>query len=391
MPLLPSLRCVRVLSRCLILAWVGAGLVPARAAVEQVVVYRSETEGYHTFRIPAIAKAPNGDLLAFAEGRKHSRSDTGDIDLLQKRSTDGGKTWGALQVLWDDADNTCGNPCPVVDEKTGVIWLLSTHNPGNEKEDAITQGTSLGGRTVWVLQSADSGATWSQPKPISQTTKKPDWKWYATGPGIGIQIKHGPHAGRLVIPCDNSHPDEKSGKGVHESHAIYSDDHGATWLLGGSAGPDMNECQVAELFDDRGTLLLDMRSLRGLGQRAQSRSTDGGLTWTAPVHVPVLVEPVCQASILRWENAGGKAPGWLLFSNPADPTRTKRRNLTVRASMDNGATWPVALVLRKEAAAYSCLIAITDTQAGCLYEVSDKRPYEQIVLARFTTADLTVP
>src|SRR5690348_16549228 len=91
-----------------------AAAVAAPAGVEETVVFQSGTEGYHTFRIPAIVRAPNGDLLAFAEGRKNSRSDTGDIDLLLKRSSDGGKTWGALQLLWDDAGNTCGNPCPVV-------------------------------------------------------------------------------------------------------------------------------------------------------------------------------------------------------------------------------------------------------------------------------------
>ncbi len=391
MPLFTSSGLARALPRVLLLGLLGLATGPARAAVEQTIVFQSGTEGYHTFRIPAILRNPNGDLMAFAEGRKVSRSDTGNIDLLLKRSRDGGKSWGAIQMLWDDGGNTCGNPCAVRDEKTGVIWLLSTHNLGNDKEDTITQSTGDGGRTVWVLHSGDDGATWTKPVEITSSTKKPDWKWYATGPGIGIQIKHGPHADRLVIPCDNSHPDGKTGKTIHESHVIYSDDHGATWQLGGSAGPDMNECQVAELFDGRGTLLLDMRSLRGLGQRGESQSTDGGATWTEPVNVPTLVEPVCQASILRWENAGAKAPGWLLFSNPADPIRTKRRNLTVRASADDGATWSRSLVLRKEVAAYSCLVALSDTAAGCLYELSDQRPYEQIVFARFTATDLATP
>jgi sialidase-1 len=387
MPLLLPSRPASLLIRFLPLFLI-AGLVSMPAAVEQTVVYQSGTGGYNTYRIPAIVRTPNSDLLAFAEARKNSRSDTGDIDLILKRSHDGGQTWTAPAILWDDGGNTCGNPCAVVDEKTGVVWLLSTHNLGKDREDAINRSTGDGGRTVWVLHSEDNGATWSHPVQITSTVKKTDWKWYATGPGIGIQIKHGPHAGRLVIPCDNSHPDEKTDRTVHESHVIYSDDHGASWQLGGSAGPDMNECQVAELFDRQGTLLLDMRSLRGLGQRGESRSTDGGATWTEPVNVPTLVEPVCQASILRWEKAGAEAPGWLLFSNPADPVRNKRRNLTVRASTDNGASWSRALVLRKGPAAYSCLMALTDTAAGCLYEVSDERPYEQIVFARFTAADL---
>ena len=376
----------RLFHRLLLLAGLCVATPSVRSAVTETVVFKSETEGYNTFRIPAIVKATNGDLLAFAEGRKASRSDTGDIDLLLKRSTDGGKTWGPLQLLWDDAGNTCGNPCAVVDEKTGVIWLLSTHNLGNDKEDAIKRGASRAGRSVWLLSSKDNGATWTAPLDITKTTKDPSWTWYATGPGVGIQIKHGPHAGRLVVPSDHNYDDPTTHKSIHASHAIYSDDHGATWQLGGMIAPDMNECQVAELFDGQGTLLMDMRSYRGLAQRAQSRSPDGGATWTDAVNVPVLVEPVCQASILRWETAGAAKPGWLLYANPADPK--KRRNLTLRASTDDGATWSRSLVLRAEGAAYSCLVALSETSAACIYEFSDKRPSEQIVFARFYAQDL---
>lgn len=372
---------------CLLLA--GAGLLSAQAAVEETVVYRSGEEGYNTFRIPAVVKAASGDLLAFAEGRKNGRSDTGDIDLLLKRSTDGGKTWGALQVLWDDGTNTCGNPCALVDEQTGVIWIFSTHNLGKDTEKAIDHGTATGGRTVWVLQSQDHGATWSKPREITATVKKPEWTWYATGPGIGIQIKHGPHAGRLVLPCDHNTPAGKPGGFTRGSHAIYSDDHGATWQLGGFIRPGMNECQVAELFGRPGTLLMDMRSYAGRSRRAQSTSDDGGLTWTAPLDAPALVEPVCQASLLRWETAGAEKAGWLLFSNPADPK--KRLHLTVRASADDGATWSRQLELHAGPAAYSCLVALDATTAACFYERGEKQPYETLVFARFTAADLVAP
>lgn len=384
MPLLPPVS--RAFSCVLLLAALVAPSLSA--AVEQTIVFRSGTEGYHTFRIPAIVRAPNGDLLAFAEGRKNSGSDTGDIDLLLKRSRDGGKTWGAIQLLWDDAGNTCGNPCPVVDEETGAIFLLSTHNLGIDKEHAISAGTSRSGRSVWILESRDNGATWTRPADITHATKRADWGWYATGPGIGIQIKHGPRAGRLVVPSDHDFLDTASGKLCRASHAIFSDNHGATWRIGGVIKPDMNECQVAELFDGKGTLLMDMRSYRGLAQRAQGRSADGGATWTEAVDVPALIEPVCQASILRWDNAGGNRPGWLLFSNPADPR--KRRNLTVRASDDNGATWSRTLVLHAGPAAYSCLVALNDSSAGCLFEGGTQRPYEEIVFVRFEASDLTV-
>src|ERR1044072_1972420 len=111
MPPFPSCLSSFKLTPLLILGSLNICSVETHAKPQETVVYRSDTEGYNTFRIPSILKASNGDLLAFAEGRKKSRSDTGDIDLLLKRSSDGGKTWGSTQLLWDDGNNTCGNPC----------------------------------------------------------------------------------------------------------------------------------------------------------------------------------------------------------------------------------------------------------------------------------------
>jgi hypothetical protein len=73
-------------------------------------VFSRSQDGYHTFRIPAVLKAADGTLLAFAEGRVNSPSDDGNIDLVLTRSTDGGFTWGPLQVLVDDG--RIGSPIP---------------------------------------------------------------------------------------------------------------------------------------------------------------------------------------------------------------------------------------------------------------------------------------
>src|SRR5690606_26313409 len=109
-----------------------------------------------------------------------SGSDTGDIDLLLKRSVDGGRTFGEQVVVWDDGENTCGNPCTVIDRETGTIWLLLTHNLGSDNEKAITTKQAAGTRTVWVTKSTDDGVTWDAPKEVTATTKKPEWTWYAT-------------------------------------------------------------------------------------------------------------------------------------------------------------------------------------------------------------------
>jgi sialidase-1 len=328
-------------------------------------VFVSGQDGYHTYRIPSVVVSTKGTLLAFCEGRRKSRSDTGDIDVVLKRSTDGGATWGSLQVVWDDGANTCGNPCPVVDRDTGAIWLPLTHNLGEDHESKIIDRTAKGTRTVWMTKSSDDGVTWSKPAEITPDVKKPEWTWYATGPGVGIQTKDG----RLVIPCDFVEAETKKGG----SHVIWSADHGATWKLGGSIVGGVNECQVAERSD--GSLMLNMRNYHTPErERAVATSSDGGATWSAVRRDAALVEPACQASILR-------SPWGLLFSNPAD--RKSRIKMTVRLSKDDGATWTTVQELGEGPAAYSCLAALPDRTVGCLYETGVKSAYEKIIFARF--------
>ena len=338
----------------------------ARRQPRQTPVFVSGQDGYHTYRIPAMVVTAQGSVLAFCEGRKRSSGDTGDIDLLVKRSTDGGRTFGQQQVIWDDGENVCGNPCPVVDRQTGTIWLLLTHNLGSDSEAEIIARKSQGTRTVWVAKSMDDGVTWSEPVEITASTKKPDWTWYATGPGAGIQLRDG----RLLVPCDHIEADSK----LYYSHVIWSDDHGGTWQLGGRAGPWTNECEVVERND--GSLLLNMRNYDPRQRaRAVATSRDGGRTWSAVRHDPLLVEPICQASIRR-------SAGAILFSNPADGK--VRREMTLRASYDEGQTWPAARVLWPGPAAYSCLAVRPDGAILCLYERGVRRPYETITLAEIS-------
>jgi sialidase-1 len=344
----------------------------------QIDVFVSGQEGYHTFRIPSVLATPRGTVLAFCEGRKAGRGDAGDIDLVLRRSGDGGATWGPLQTVWDDGPNTCGNPCPVVDRSTGTVWLLLTHNLGRDHERDIIAGKSQGSRTVWVSRSEDDGATWTKPEEITSSVKKPDWTWFATGPGVGIQTRDG----RLVVPCDSI---PLGGKKAH-SFVIFSDDHGRTWKTGGTASDSHNECQVAELADGR--LQLNMRNHNSSKRRrGVAESRDGGLTWSEVRFDDALPEPVCQASLLRFTRKPPHAKDRLLFANPADEkTRTK---MTVRLSLDEGLTWPVSKLLHEGPAAYSCLAVLPDLSIGCLYERGEKSAYERITFARFTLGWLT--
>ena len=350
-------------------------------------VYVSGTNGYHTYRIPALIRTGKNTLLAFCEGRKSGRSDSGDIDLLLKRSEDGGTTWSRQQAVWDDGANTCGNPCPVIDEATGVVWLLMTWNHGRDRESEIKKNTSRDTRRVFVTRSDDDGRTWSKPREITDSTKRPEWRWYATGPGVGIQLTRSPWKGRLVIPCDHSVVTPEDPTGYH-SHVIFSDDHGQTWKLGGVIRPAVNECQVVELTN--GTLLINMRNYdRSQTTRAVATSSDGGMTWSAVRHDPALVEPICQASFLRYTQRPDADRNRLLFSNPGHAESGRRRDMTVRMSYDEGKTWPVERLLRPGPAAYSSLAVLPNEKIACLFEGGRQHPYERIVFARFSRRWLT--
>jgi sialidase-1 len=335
--------------------------------IDEQVLFQAGDGVYHTYRIPSLIVTKSGVVLAFCEGRKNGRGDTGDIDLVLRRSKDGGKSWEKTQIVWDEGTNVCGNPCPVVDQKTGTIWLLLTHNLREDTEAKIVAGTGQGSRSVWITKSTDDGATWDKPTEITKAVKKPEWTWYATGPGVGIQLK----SGRLVIPCDN----KLDGGKLRQSHVIYSDDAGKSWKLGGVVGPGCNESQAVELSD--GSLMLNMRSYQGNNRRLIAISKDSGETLSKPVEDATLIEPVCQASIIR----GPGDKGGILFSNPAS---SKREKLTIRRSTDEGKNWLQSRILFDGPAAYSCLTVLPDGRVGCLYERGSKSAYDEIVLSRFT-------
>jgi len=362
-----------------VLAGIAARRVePQISEPRQTDVYVAGQDGYHTYRIPSLIVTAKGTLLAFAEARRSGAADAGDIDLVVRRSHDDGATWSAMQVVADDGANTVGNPCPVIDRKTGTIWLLTTRNLGSDREKDIIAGTSASSRTVWAMKSVDDGATWSKPEDITREVKKPDWTWYATGPGVGIQTR----SGRLVIPANHVEA------GIHRSHIFYSDDGGKHWTLGAVAEPGTNESQIVELADGR--LMLNMRNHPPKPEnfRLVATSADGGQTLTPATIDRTLIEPPAQASILRFTTAKPHVQdrNRLLFANPAS---TKRERLTVRVSYDEGTTWPAARVIHEGPAAYSTLAVLPDFSIGLLYERGDQSPYERITFSRFTLDWLT--
>lgn len=358
-------------------------LLPLTAAAEVASpadVFIAGEGGYFAYRIPALVVTRKAALLAFCEGRKTSLSDDGDNDLVLRRSTDGGRTWNKLQLVHEeggDAIITIGNPCPVVDPATGRVWL------GMNKKN---------GR-VLLTHSDDEGVSWAPVQDITASASKPGWGWYALGPGVGIALTRGPHKGRLILPANHRETTNRSGPSA--SHVIYSDDHGSTWQVGGVAGLHTNECQLVETIPASGgegsELLLNMRNHWARSgkkpelalRRLISRSTDDGLTWTEPSRDETLIEPTCQASLIRltWPTARSKSV--LLFANPA--STKARENMTVRASFDEGRTWPVSKQIDAGSSGYCCLAPLADGGIGLIYE---RENYRKLSFVTLSLADL---
>jgi len=340
----------------------------------QAPLFVAGTEGYHSYRIPAIVSTHSGTLLAFCEGRKGSVKDYGDIDLVLKRSTDKGVTWSDLQVVRDDGTNSCNNPVPIVDKTSGDIVFVFTKHPGEDSESEILSGKAPP-CTVWVMRCSDDGKTWSDDVEITNSVSSPEWRWYATGPGHGIQLQ----SGRMIVPANHSLGPDVS---TWYSHVIASDDAGVTWKALGRAGGFCNESSAVSLSGNR--LALNMRSYHKLNRRHVSISEDEGATWSEPAPDNALIEPVCQASTLRVDLEGG---GPLhLFSNPASK---KRERMTVRISKDDCKTWSKGKVLYEGPSAYSDLVELSDGTIACLYERGEVEAYDAIYFAHFKLNWLT--
>ncbi|MGV9453745.1 LamG-like jellyroll fold domain-containing protein [Streptomyces sp. NPDC003635] len=367
---------------------------PGKAAplFEQQVIFRaSEDPGYACFRIPAIVRTTQGTLLAFAEGRVDTCGDAGDIDIVLKRSTDGGRSWGPLQVVSEGGGDTHGNPAPIVDRRTGRILLPQAHNPPSATGESCDAPCD---RRPHLQYSDDDGRTWSEPRDLSAQIMPPHWNsWYATGPVHGIQLNRGSRAGRLVFTVN---AETWNGSRVTANHAalMVSDDGGDTWRRGatdswpvaadGTFRQKPSELTLTERTD--GAILVSGREQDGtdLGHRTQAVSQDGGDSFTGRFQsLPGLYTPQVQGSILVLGNR-------VLLSCPGDPDR--RRTMMIRSSYDGGATWESAdrgTVVSRDWAGYSDLVHIGGSVVGLMYEGGTVDARDEIRFARLNEERLT--
>lgn len=329
---------------------------------------------YASMRIPALVLTKQGTLLAFCEGRVGTASDWAEMDMLMRRSTDGGKTWEPMVVIAPrQGIMPTSNATPIVDAN-GAIHLLYQRGYAN----------------AYYTKSTDDGKTWSPAVDITYAFEafKPEYNWQvlAPGPGHSIQLKNG----RLLVPVWICDPAKLT---PHKSHypsrvaTIYSDDTGRTWKRGAIL-PDTgiknpSETMAVQLEDGR--VMLNIRHSGDSHRRGVSYSPDGISGWTIPVLDTALYEPVCMASIIRVNDKGRSA---LLFSNPDTRLAPKppRKNLTVKLSYDEGQSWPIQQVIDTSFAGYSDLAVDKDGTVYCLYEtntVGQGWNYS-LVLKRFT-------
>ncbi|MDE1176773.1 MAG: sialidase family protein [Edaphobacter sp.] len=338
----------------------GGAEANAAVAAEGAPVFANHTEGYACFRIPAVIRTPSGTLLAFAEARRNSCNDFGDVRIVMRRSRDEGKTWGALETVAENGTLQAGNPAPVVDTldrryRHGRILLI--YCTGDAPEDAVMRGQ--GTRRIWYRASTDDGATWSQPAEITSGAKLPSWRHYATGPGHALQLAHGPHAGRIVVAANHSEGDPQPQGHDYTAHAFYSDDHGATWhLMPTVPYPGGNESTAAQNRD--GDVVMNIRDQsRQSHARVIAIGDAKSFMWNNVFVAHDLPDPVCEGSMIAYGDL-------LLFSNPG--SSTDRRDLTVSVSRDGGHTWPTRTLVAPGDAAYSDIVALKHRQLGILWE-----------------------
>lgn len=346
----------------LYLAWaMSAAGASNETPLKHVDVYVSGQGGYAGYRIPAIETCPDGSLLAFAEARKYNLADPGEkgqeIDLVLKRSTDGGATWSPMRVIEHSGDYwSSANPATLVDRQKKRVWVHYLRCKPGCGTDRARPGTDDAANLA--RYSDDNGQTWSQPVDLTRAARDmadAQWRISVPGPGGAVQDRKG----RLLVPMWRFAP--------WGAFVLFSGDHGATWQRGALVPKaEGDEDQLVELADGR--LLFDIRQQRG-PNRWVAISGDGGRTWSAP-RPGQAVSPVCCAIERFALQSAGDDRNQILWTGPKGPGRNK---LVARISEDEGQTFSGERLIAAEPAAYSDLTVLADRSAGVLWERGNYR------------------
>ena len=382
------------------------GLCLAHAAAEPLFettpLFPLKPKNKPNYRIPSIIQAPNGDILVICERRIDGPGDIGNHDIVMKRSADHGKTWSEEILILDDENRVCTDLTVGLDRETKQLWLFFLKD---KKQYAH-------------LTSSDNGLSWQGPVVIHDQVIKPEWQtlqgkgdddeprgnpkshavqwekgWvqrYGCGPGNAmIQLK----SGRLLVP-GRHRADIGKGRLRSFAHSFYSDDHGASWHLGGTIGIHTSECQFVELTNGDVRVISRNESSEDAPDNLRhltAISKDGGVTWSNLHRLEELITPRCHGPVERFDAKT------LLFSSPASPFRQKehpygRYNLTVRLSHDDGETWTAGRTIWPHPGSYSDIVVFDDKTIGYIYERADKGSthyWDELHFARFNLEWLT--
>ena len=382
--------------------------VPGRSAeslLEKINLFETGKDDYALYRIPGLVVTTKGTVLAYCEARRTGKSDWDTIDLMLRRSTDGGKTWSPRVKIADVPGPKTKNPVALA-QMLAKSDDVTYNNPVAfaNRDGSVQFLFCLEYCRCFSMHSDDDGVTWTKPVEITATFDKfkpeYDWKVLATGPGHGIQMKNG----RLVVPVWLS-----TGTGGHAHRpsvttTIFSDDNGKSWQRGEIAVPNTgewinpNETVVVQLADSR--VMLNVRSESKAHRRLVTISPDGATNWSKPRFDDALLEPICMASIIRLSEKPDSDKNRIVFANPHNLVRADgkeeagksrdRKNVSIKLSEDEAQTWRYDKVLESGNSAYSDLAVLPDGTMLCFYErgrqsKENKKPtsYSYLTLARF--------
>lgn len=362
----------------------------ARPQITKTELFRSGHADYRSYRIPSLAITRQGTILAAVAGRFEGHGDWGNIDTMLRRSTDGGKSWDEQRVIADDGANTVDNATFIIDPESDTIYLMYQINYAR----------------AYLKQSTDEGVNWSPPREITdvfdefRTRDGYPWEVLAMGPGHGITTR----TGRMIVPV---------WLATHRRHrpsisaTVYSDDQGKTWQAGeiivanNERTINPSEHMLVERADGR--IMANIRTESKQHRRLLSVSDDGARDWSEPEFEDSLYEPICMAGFAAAPTADGSSDQVLLFTHPNsgpnapgyDPEwgARARRNLTLRMSHDQGATWNDGLVIESGPSAYSDIAVGGDGYVYILYETGSNEKHgtfapQAIVLAKISLAEL---
>lgn len=338
--------------------------------------------GYEIFRIPGIVALPGNILLTYCEARK-GRSDWSDIDILFRRSLDGGRSWEPPRQLNQRHLEIPPNPIsprrPGSNERTIGSPVMLVENPlPDSASSRVHLVYCFENYLCFHQQSDDQGATWTQPRDITYSFRsihaRYPWRVFATGPGHGIRLS----SGRLLFTAWMS---TGEGTGAHRPSVVttlYSDDSGETWHTGEIVVEDSPHCvnpsesAVVEIVPSQSDappmVMINIRSESPGNRRLISTSPNGSTGWTRPTFDMALFDPVCCAGLV----SNGET---LYFTNPDSSSSVApggifwpRRNLTLRTSFDGGKSWPRTDVIDPGLAGYSDLALGHQGTLYCVYE-----------------------